>query len=139
MSPSLGFGTANKAWACFISVLLVRLIMRWTGIDLAALGVDAQFQWLVQISIDGVVAFISSQFVYWVPNIKRLLHLDEVKVDQNLDTGDVAVTVQTSQPTPSPTVVSPTGDSTTTVIFDPGPTPPASPLGHWSKDNRETD
>lgn len=61
----------NKALAAVISVVIVRLILQWSGFDLVALGVADQFRDLVSYGIDAVAAAITGFFVWLVPNVKK--------------------------------------------------------------------
>lgn len=61
----------NKLIAALVSVFLMRLLLQWTGLDAAALGVGDQFRDLVSLGVDAVAAAVTGFFVWLVPNIKR--------------------------------------------------------------------
>lgn len=99
----------NKAFAGILSVLVARAIMHWFGIDLQVAGLSQDVQTLALMAVVAAEAAWTGFWVWLIPNVKRILHID-VDVKANADA-------------PQPVVVSSTGDGTTTVILDPGPSP----------------
>lgn len=63
----------NKLFAAIISALLVRWFLRWTGIDISAIGAEEDLRMLVSVLIDITAAGISGFFVWLVPNVKKAL------------------------------------------------------------------
>lgn len=61
----------NKLIAAIASVIGMRLLLRWTGIDINALGVSAEFNTAIALSVDAMVAGVTGFFVWWVPNVHR--------------------------------------------------------------------
>lgn len=63
----------NKLIAAFVSVIAMRLLLRWTGIDVNALGVGTEFQAAVALGVDAAVAAVTGFLVWWVPNVRARL------------------------------------------------------------------
>lgn len=63
----------NKLIAAIVSALLVRWFLKWSGIDISAIGVEEDLRMLVSVAIDVVAAGVSGFFVWLVPNIKKAL------------------------------------------------------------------
>lgn len=66
----------NKFFVSIASVLLMRWLLRWAGLDISALGVEDDFRMFVQVGIDAVTAGVTGFFVWLVPNVKHVLHLE---------------------------------------------------------------
>lgn len=60
----------NKLIAAVVSVIAMRLLLRWTGIDVNALGVGTEFQALIALAVDAVVASVTGFLVWYIPNVK---------------------------------------------------------------------
>ena len=60
----------SKLIAAVLSVLLMRWLLRATGIDVAALGVESEFRLLLELGIDLAAAGVSGFFVWLVPNVR---------------------------------------------------------------------
>ena len=63
--------TYSKLIAAVLSVLVTRWFLRWSGIDLASLGVDAEVGAIVALAVDTVAAVVTGFFVWLVPNVKQ--------------------------------------------------------------------
>jgi hypothetical protein len=51
-------GNYSKMIGAIVGAILMQLIFRWTGVDVRALGVAAEFQGLVALLVDGAVLFV---------------------------------------------------------------------------------
>jgi hypothetical protein len=63
----------SKLLAAVVTVLLMRWVLRWTGLDVAELGVQEDFQAVVYLAVDAVAAGVSGFFVWLVPNVRMKL------------------------------------------------------------------
>jgi hypothetical protein len=63
----------SKLLAAVVTVLLMRWVLRWTGLDVAELGVQEDFQAVVYLAVDAVAAAVSGFFVWLVPNVRMKL------------------------------------------------------------------
>ena len=63
----------NKLIVAVVSVLLTRALLRWTGIDIASLGVETEFHAVVTALVDVAVAGVTGFMVWWVPNVQKRL------------------------------------------------------------------
>lgn len=61
----------NKLFAAILSTLLTRWILKWTGLDVAKLGVASDLQMLVTLGIDAATAGVVGFFVWLLPNKQR--------------------------------------------------------------------
>lgn len=63
----------SKLIAAVATVLLMRWVLRWTGLDVAELGVQEDFQAVVYLAVDASAAAVSGFFVWLVPNVRMKL------------------------------------------------------------------
>lgn len=64
-------GNYSKFIAAIIGAIVARLVLKYTGLDLAALGIEAEVNGLivllVETGVTAVAAAITSAFVYFFP------------------------------------------------------------------------
>ena len=63
----------SKLIAAVLSVLVMRWFLRWSGIDLAQIGVEGEVGAIVSLLVDSVAAGVTGFFVWLVPNVKMKL------------------------------------------------------------------
>ena len=60
-------GNYSKLIGAIVGALAARWLMSWLGIDVVALGIGAEFQALVSLSVDAAAAALTGAVVYWFP------------------------------------------------------------------------
>lgn len=63
----------NKLITAIVSVVLMRWVTRWTGLDLAEIDDDGELKAAIALSIDCAVASVTGFMVWWIPNVRKRL------------------------------------------------------------------